>query len=130
MGEKWSHSTTVNALQMYCIYEYAMGLNGILEALLNGTIDAVQISAYRTFTFVTTIVYIALAVALSAHGAAGLIATSILSMGMRIFYCTRFTFRTLFGSGKKDREREKKKRTKLYFTFLNIKSFTNLFYMN
>lgn len=37
-GDKWNYPQCVLALQTYCIYEWIMGLNGISEAFVQGTI--------------------------------------------------------------------------------------------
>ena len=37
-GEKWSVPNCVLALKLYCVYEYTMGYNGVIDAFVNGSI--------------------------------------------------------------------------------------------
>lgn len=46
--------TCVNALKAYCIYIYIMGVNGISEAFLYGSIKEKDLEQYRKAIFGST----------------------------------------------------------------------------
>lgn len=44
----------MNALKAYCLYLYIMGVNGIAEAFLYGSINKEDLKLYRIFIFIST----------------------------------------------------------------------------
>ena len=99
-GDKWNHSSVVFAMECYCVYEYAMGVNGILEAFVTGTIDPTELGRYRLSVFISTVVYILVSIALASHGATGIIIANIISMVIRISICFVYLVRKQFNRGK------------------------------
>jgi len=81
---------------MYCIYEYAMGLNGISEAYMYGTISSKQLEFFRIIVLGSTGLYLILSLYFLKFGAWGLILANCLSMFVRVIICFYFMWINLF----------------------------------
>lgn len=95
-GEKWHIPTTILALQAYCLYEWVMGVNGITEAFVQGSIEADELKIYRIAIFLSTLIYILACYALLDFGAAGVIFACVISMVVRIAVSCVYMSRKLF----------------------------------
>ena len=96
-GDKWNEGNLVLAFQFYCVYEYAMGLNGILDAFVMGTIDNLKI--HRRRIMISTFIYIAVSISLAQFGAVGMIISNIVSMVVRIVISLIFIYGNNFKKG-------------------------------
>lgn len=56
-GSQWGVETCVTAMQIFCVYEWIMGINGILEAFVNATLKEKQMNRYRGYLVAQTAVY-------------------------------------------------------------------------
>jgi hypothetical protein len=61
-----------------------MGVNGILEALVTGSIDPVHLEFYRFLLIISTFVYIGVSILFASMGSKGIIIANIISMLFRI----------------------------------------------
>lgn len=61
-----------------------MGVNGILEALVTGSIDPVYLGVYKVLLIISTLIYISVSILFASLGSKGIIIANIISMVFRI----------------------------------------------
>ncbi|CAD8125953.1 unnamed protein product [Paramecium sonneborni] len=84
-GTQWTADSCVLAMQLYCIYIWIMGINGITESYVNSTIATKDMGWYRYLLIAQTIIYSLSLVIMVQLGSSGIIISNILSMSVRIF---------------------------------------------
>ncbi|EAR82704.2 RFT1-like protein (macronuclear) [Tetrahymena thermophila SB210] len=97
-GSLWNYPACVLALQAYCVYEWVMGINGITEAFVQGTIEKSELQTYRNAIYSSTFFYIISCYFLVEYGSAGIILSCILSMVSRISVSFFYIYRKIFNS--------------------------------
>lgn len=56
-GEQWGSANCYHALQIYCLYEWLMGINGITESFVTGNLKPSEMNFYRSCLLGITIIY-------------------------------------------------------------------------
>ncbi|CAD8161452.1 unnamed protein product [Paramecium octaurelia] len=83
-GSQWTSDSCILAMQLYCVYIWIMGINGITESYVNSTIDTKDMWWYRYLLIAQTIIYSLSLIIMVQLGSSGIIISNILSMSVRI----------------------------------------------
>ncbi|EGR27152.1 nuclear division rft1-like protein, putative [Ichthyophthirius multifiliis] len=121
-GNKWNYVSCIQALQYFCvkfkyilifflllyfiflkkqIYEWFMGINGLLEAFVQGSIQQKELQMYKFLVLISTCFYIICSFNLIQFGSKGIIISSIISMSVRICISSYYVLNKIFLNNKK-----------------------------
>ena len=93
VSAKWSTTSVLDAIQVYCLYLPFMALNGIFEAFFQSVAKGDQIMKYSYFMLACSCVFLFnswILIGILGWSTIGLITSNIVSMILRIVYAGRF----------------------------------------
>lgn len=93
IGSKWSSTSVLETIRIYCFYLPFLSMNGIFEAFFQSVATGEQILRHSYLMMVFSIVFLAncwIFISYYKMSLEGLILSNILNMGLRIAYCGWF----------------------------------------
>ena len=93
VSSKWSTTSVLDAIQVYCLYLPFMALNGIFEAFFQSVAKGDQLMKYSYFMLACSFVFLFnswILIGILGWSTIGLITSNIVSMLLRIVYAGRF----------------------------------------
>ena len=87
-GERWSSvAMAPRLLSWYCVYILVLALNGVCEALVQGSASQRDLRSYNFYVVVFSISFLLSLVVLVHYGPVGMIVANLAKMGCRICVC-------------------------------------------
>lgn len=93
IGSKWSTTSVLDTIRIYCFYLPFLAMNGVFEAFFQSTATGDQILKHSYFMMVFSGVFLVncwLLIEFFGLSINGLIISNIINMALRLGYCTRF----------------------------------------
>lgn len=93
IGSKWSTTSVLDTIRVYCFYLPFLAMNGIFEAFFQSTATGDQILKHSYFMMVFSGVFLVncwLLIEYFGLSINGLIISNIINMALRLGYCTRY----------------------------------------
>ena len=87
-GERWSSvAMAPRLLSWYCVYILVLALNGVCEALVQGSASQRDLRSYNSYVVVFSISFLLSLLVLVHYGPVGMIVANLAKMGCRICVC-------------------------------------------
>jgi len=83
----WDTDSCILGFQLYAVYIYVMGINGVLESFFYSTVSEKYLQRYRYFIIFNTVIFIIASYILGSFGVWGIVTANIISMVVRILNC-------------------------------------------
>lgn len=93
IGSKWSTTSVLDTIRIYCFYLPFLAMNGVFEAFFQSTATGDQILKHSYFMMVFSGIFLVncwLLIEYFGLSINGLIISNIINMALRLGYCTRY----------------------------------------